>query len=107
MHSVVLYQNPVVQASTWSLFREWLQGVTVLAYGIGRATFSVAESCDATAREAWPWALLLLQVLCAIAALKLLIYVLRTLEELAGFVFRLFRVIFYVYECAPDCCQMV
>ena len=93
--------------STWTLVREWLYGVNALMYGVGRAGYVMAESCDNTVREVWPWVVLLLQIVCAIAALKLLLYVLHAVEELGGFVCRFMRSLFTAYKCVHDCRKIV
>lgn len=102
---IALYEPPattmylpaphVAQVSTWGLIQEWLYSVTVMTHGMAQATLVMAGAWGSTLKDLWPWLVFLVQILCAIALLKLAVYALRTLEEFGSFVYRFIVVVGY------------
>ncbi len=66
--------NQVPKHEPWTIW----QGITHLMSGL----HMLFQSCDETLRDYWPWVLLLLQGIGILVLLRIIIYIIKTIQEL-------------------------
>ena len=92
----ILAPEPVIQEpSLWMLAKDWVTSMTIIAHGMAQTTLNMAGVWGSNLCDLWPWLIFLTQILCGIAMLKLAVYALHTLEELATFVFKFVSAVGY------------